>query len=62
MIDGLVVGSSDGVHSMGSGEKFIAVYCLLTSAEQIQWKSEILTSLDFEWSKRGWVTNGPDFE
>ena len=29
----------------------------------IQWGSEILTSLDFEWSKRGWVAaNGLDFE
>ena len=28
----------------------------------LQWGSEIRTSLDFEWSKRGWVTNGPDFE
>ena len=24
--------------------------------------SEIQTSLDFEWSKRGWVANGPDFK
>ena len=24
--------------------------------------SELQTSLDFEWSKRGWVANGPDFE
>ena len=23
---------------------------------------EIQTSLDFEWSKRGWVANGPDFQ
>ena len=28
----------------------------------IQWGSEIRTSPDFEWSKRGWVANGPDFE
>ena len=27
-----------------------------------QWGSEIRTSLDFKWSKRGWVANGPDFE
>ena len=27
---------------------------------QIQWGSEIQTSLDFEWSKRGWVANGLD--
>ena len=27
----------------------------------IQWGSEILTSLDSEWSKRGWVANGLDF-
>ena len=26
----------------------------------IEWGSEIPTSLDFEWSKRGWVANGPD--
>ena len=26
----------------------------------IQWGSEIRTSLDFEWSKRGWVANGPE--
>ena len=29
---------------------------------KLQWGSEIRTSLDFEWSKRGWVANGPDFE
>ena len=29
---------------------------------QIQWGSEIRTRLDFEWSKRGWVANGRDFE
>ena len=28
----------------------------------IQWGSEIWTSLDFEWSKRDQVANGPDFE
>ena len=28
----------------------------------LQWGSEIRTSLDFECSKRGWVSNGPDFE
>ena len=27
-----------------------------------QWGSEIQTSMDFEWSKRGWVANGLDFE
>ena len=26
----------------------------------VQWRSEIRTSLDFEWSKRGWVANVPD--
>ena len=25
-------------------------------------RSEIRTSLDFEWSKRGWVANGLDFK
>ena len=29
---------------------------------QIQWGSEMWTSLDFEWTKRGWVSKGPDFE
>ena len=29
---------------------------------QLQWGSEIRPSLDFEWSKRGWVTNGLDVE
>ena len=29
---------------------------------QIQWGSEIRPSLDFEFSKTGWVTNGLDFE
>ena len=29
---------------------------------EIQWGSEIWTSLDFEWSKKGWVADGPDFE
>ena len=28
----------------------------------MQWGSEIQTSLDFKWSKRGWVSNGSDFE
>ena len=28
----------------------------------VQWGSKIRTSLDFEWSKRGWVLNGLDFE
>ena len=28
----------------------------------IQWGSENWTSQDFEWSKRGWVANGPDLE
>ena len=27
-----------------------------------QWGSEIRTGLDLEWSKRGWVANGMDFE
>ena len=27
-----------------------------------QWEIEIRSSLDIELSKRGWVTNGPDFE
>ena len=29
---------------------------------ELQWGSEILTSLDFESSKRGLVVNGPDLE
>ena len=33
-----------------------------TSQSSLQWGSEIWTSLDFEWSKRGWVANGLDFE
>ena len=28
----------------------------------VQWGSEIWISLDFEWSKRSWVTNGTDLE
>ena len=32
------------------------------SRRGLQWGSEIRTRLDFEWSKRGWVPNGPDFE
>ena len=28
----------------------------------VQWGSEIRPSLDFEWSKTGWVANGLDFE
>ena len=28
----------------------------------VQWGSEIWTSLDCEWSKRGWVANGLNFE
>ena len=34
----------------------------LSGFQVIQWGSEIWTSLDFEWSKRGWVANGPDLE
>ena len=30
--------------------------------ENVQWRSEIWTSLDFKWSKRGWFANGPYFE
>ena len=29
---------------------------------RIQWGSEIRPSLDFQWSKTGWVANGLDFE
>ena len=29
---------------------------------EIQWGSEIRTSMDFKWSKRGLAANGPDFE
>ena len=29
---------------------------------EIEWGSEFKTSPDFEWLKRGWVANGPDFE
>ena len=28
----------------------------------IQWGSEIRPSLNFEWLKRNWVANGPDFK
>ena len=34
----------------------------LIRSKQVQWGSEIRPSLDFEWSKRGWVANGLDFE
>ena len=27
---------------------------------KLQWRSKIWTSLDFDWSKRGWVANGLD--
>ena len=27
-----------------------------------QWGSEIQPCPDFEWSKRSWLANGPDFE
>ena len=30
--------------------------------QKVQWESEIHTSLYFEWSKRGLVANGLDFE
>ena len=30
--------------------------------QPLQWGSEFQTSLDYEWSKRGWVANGYDFE
>ena len=29
---------------------------------QVKWGYEIWTSLAFEWSKRGWFSNGLDFE
>ena len=29
---------------------------------EIQWGSEIQTSLDFEWSKRGWLAISVDFK
>ena len=31
-------------------------------SKKIQWGSETRTSLDFKWSKKGWVANGLDFE
>ena len=31
-------------------------------SKKIQGQPEILTSLDFKWSKRGLFANGPDFE
>ena len=37
-------------------------YVIVGSIMSIQWGSEIMTSLEFKWSERGWVTNGPDFE
>ena len=30
--------------------------------KRFQWGSGIWTSLDFEWSKRGWVRNDLDFK
>ena len=33
-----------------------------TEISLVQWGFEIRTSLDFEWSKRGRVANGQDFE
>ena len=33
---------------------------LKTREHELQWESEIC--LDFEWSIRGWVENGLDFE
>ena len=39
------------------------LWILITDpVNSIQWGSEICTSLYFEWSKRGWGENGPDFE
>ena len=35
---------------------------VIVSQFMIQWGFEIQTSLDFEWSKRGCVANGQDFE
>ena len=35
---------------------------MFTSGKQIQWGPEIQPSLNFEWSKRGWVASGLDFE
>ena len=37
------------------------LFYLLTS-RRIQWRSEIWTSLVFEWSIRAWVANGLDFK
>ena len=35
---------------------------LPTQPGQLQWGSEMRTSLDFKWSIRGWVPNGLEFE
>ena len=34
----------------------------ISKKERLQWGSEIHTSLDYKWLKKGWVVNGPDFE
>ena len=49
------------VTELGPGVEFIIVGSLPSFIE-IQWGSEIRTSLDSEWSKRCWVANGVDFE
>ena len=36
--------------------------CNVEAPYSTQWGSEIRTSLDLEWSKRGWVANSPDLE
>ena len=45
--------------------KYDTDFYILVSApipgSAIQWGSEIPSSLDFLWSKRGWVLNGLDF-
>ena len=49
-----------------SGVRYSDGYCItLDMGIQllgIQWGSESWTCLDLEWSKRGWVANGLDFE
>ena len=41
---------------------YIQYFFLQKLEMQIQWGSEIWTSLGFEWSKRAWVANGLDFK
>ena len=59
--NGLAVCSSNSIQILHhlAAEFFLTIQMPTRS---VQWGSEIQTSLDFEWSKRGWVEKGLDLK